>query len=109
LRENGLPEYKFAGCVGLLKRRDLVVEDVVHIRKEANNIDDQVLDIRKAQMFRDKAVIIERILALPQKKAEEYGVDRRTFRRIKQRIQEDEDFNLNTVAVRRLLSKIFEY
>lgn len=103
------PEYKFARSVGVLERRHLVVEDVVHIGKEANNIDDQALDIRKAQMFRDKVVTIERILALPQKKAEEYGVDRKTFQRIKQRIREEGDLNLNTMAVRRLLSKIFEY
>jgi len=67
------------GNVGLLERRHLVVADIVHIGKEANNIDDQVLDIRKAQMFRDKAVVIEKILAMSQKQAEEYGVNRKTF------------------------------
>jgi len=67
------------------------------------NIDDQALDIRKAQMFRNKAVVMERILAISQKKAEEYGVDRKTFQRIKQRIREKGDLNLNTPGIKRLL------
>jgi len=54
-------------------------------------------------MFRDKAVIMERILAMSQKKAEEYGVDRKTFQRIKQRIREKGDLNLNTPGVSRLI------
>ncbi|MBA7483595.1 hypothetical protein ES707_19111 [subsurface metagenome] len=83
-----------------------MVDDVVHIGKEANNIDDQALDIWKAQMFRDKAAIIERILALPQKKAEEYGVDRKTFQGIKQRIREKGDLNLSTPTVSRLIRMI---
>lgn len=80
-----------------------MVEDVVHIGKEANNIDDQALDIRKAQLFRDKAVIMEKILAISQKKAEENGMDRKTFQRIKRRIQEEGDLNLNTPGVKRLI------
>lgn len=100
----GHPEYKFDGEIGLLARRHLVVDDVVHIGKEANNIDDQALDIRKAQMFRDKTVIMEWILVLSQKTAEEYGVDRKTFQRIKQRIRETGDINLKTPAVKRLIN-----
>jgi hypothetical protein len=42
-----LYKYENAGSIGLLERRHLVVNDVVHIGKEANNID-EALDIRKA-------------------------------------------------------------
>jgi len=47
------------------------------------------------------------ILAMPQKIAEECGVDRKTFQRIKQRIREKGDLNLNTPAVKRLYSKSY--
>ena len=59
--------------------------------------------MKQAQQFLDKAVIMERILALPQKEAEECGVDRKTFQRIKRRIREKGDLGLNTRAVKRLL------
>lgn len=98
------PEYKFAGNVGLLERRHLVVDDIVHIGKEANNIDDQALDIRKAQMFRDKNTECQKILAIRQCDAEKVGVDRKTFQRIKARIQKNGTINIKTRAVRRLLT-----
>ncbi len=90
------PEHKFVGDVGLLERRHIVADDVAHIGKEANNIDEQALEVRKAQRFLDKVEIMKKILSMSQKIAEECGVDRKTFQRIKQRIQEKGDLNLKT-------------
>ena len=81
-----------------------MADDVAHIGKEANNIDDQALEVRKAQSFLDKIVIMETILAMPQKIAEVCGVDRKTFQRMKQRIRENGDLNLKTPAVKRIIS-----
>jgi len=80
-----------------------VADDVAHIGKEANNIDEQALEVRKAQRFLDKIEIMKKILDLPQKKAEEYGVDRKTFQSIKKRIRENGDLNLKTPGVNRIL------
>lgn len=98
------PEHKFDGDVGLLERRHIVADDVAHIGKEANNIDEQALEVRKAQKFIDKAEIMKKIIAMSQKVAEECGVDRKTFQRMKQRIRDNGTINLKTKAVRRLLS-----
>ena len=80
-----------------------MADDVAHIGKEANNIDEQALEVRKAQRFLDKIEIMKKILDLPQKKAEEYGVDRKTFQSIKKRIRENGDLNLKTPGVNRIL------
>ena len=79
---------------------------MAHIGKEANNIDEQALEVRKAQRFIDKAEIMKMILSMSQKVAEEYGVDRETFQRMKQRICENGTINIKTRAVRRLVVKI---
>ena len=98
------PEYKFGGEIGLLKRRHLEINNIVHIEKEANNIDDQALDIKKAQMFLDRAKIMEMILALSQKEVEEHGVDRKTFQIMKQRIWKNGTINPKTRVIRRFLA-----
>jgi len=79
---------------------------LIHIGKEANNIDDQALEVRKAQRFLDKTVIMKKILSMSQKIAEKCGVDRKTFQRMKQRIRDNGSINTNTKAVRRLLLMI---
>ena len=55
-------ESKYEGMVGLLERRDIQVDEVIHIGKEANNIDEQPLKIIKAQIFRDKQSICKKSL-----------------------------------------------
>lgn len=60
--------------------------------------------MKKAQEFLNKKDIMQKILALPQKQAEKWGVDRKTFQRIKKKILEDGDIKLNTPAVKRIVS-----
>ncbi|MCM1987481.1 hypothetical protein [Methanococcoides seepicolus] len=82
---------------------DVHADSVVYIGKEANNIDEQALDVKCSQVFIDKQSIMRNILELSQSQVEEWGVDRGTFKRIKDRIREKNYINLNTDAVERLV------
>jgi len=97
------PESKFHGDIGILERKHVVADSVVHIGKEANSIDEQALGIKKAQEFINEKKIMKRILKITQKEAEAKGVGRSTFQDIKQKIREKGDINLSTPAVRRLM------
>ena len=98
------PEYKYEGNVGLMIRKLINVDDVLIIGKEANKIEDQPLFVTDAQIFRNKKSICRKILAIRQSDAETAGVDRKTFQRIKSRIQTKKTINIKTSAVRRLLA-----
>jgi DNA polymerase elongation subunit (family B) len=95
-------ESKFDGETGILERKHVEADSVVYIGKEANNIDEQALDVKKAQEFVNKQEIMENILNMSQSEAEALGVSRSRFQGIKQRIR-DGNLNLNTPAVRRLI------
>ncbi|WP_445475689.1 hypothetical protein ACT9XH_02830 [Methanococcoides methylutens] len=101
------PESKFDGDVGILERKHVHSDSVVYIGKEANNIDEQELDVKQAQVFINEKKIKQEILNLPQKIAEEWGVDRKTFQTTKKAIGEalkkDEKINLFTPARKRLV------
>ena len=99
------PENKFDGDIGVLERRDVHVDGVVYIGKEANNIDEQALDVKKAQEFVNVEEIKRKIICISQKQAEALGVSRSTFQGIKKRIREAGEINLCTPAVRRLIMK----
>ena len=47
-------EHNIDGDEGFLERKHIVVSEVVHIGKEANNIEDEPLDGGKVQVFRDE-------------------------------------------------------
>ncbi len=98
------PESKFNGEIGILERKHVYADGVIYIGKEANNIDEQALDVDKVQVFVNKAKIIQMILEIPQKEAEAKGVSRSVFQGIKQRIRETGDVNLDTPGVRRLIN-----
>ncbi|WP_321418435.1 DNA polymerase [uncultured Methanomethylovorans sp.] len=99
------PESKFDGDIGILERKHVYVDGVIYIGKEANNIDEQALDVKKAQEFVNKEDIMQVVLAIPQKEAEARGVSRSVFQGIKKRIRESGDVNLDTPGVRRLINK----
>nr|WP_321498352.1 hypothetical protein [uncultured Methanolobus sp.] len=96
------PEAKFDGDIGILERKHIHADSIIYIGKEANNIDEQALDVKKAQEFINKQEIMNNILQMSQSEAEALGVSRSRFQGIKQRIRENGDLNLNTPAVRRL-------
>lgn len=97
------PEYKYQSDVGSLIRKLINVNDVLIIGKEANKIEDQPLFVTDTQIFRDKKSICRKILAIRQSEAEIAGVHRKTFQRIKDRIQKKKTINIKTGAVKRLL------
>lgn len=99
-------EHKFDGEVGILERKHVQADGVVYIGKEANSIDEQELDVKKAQEFIDVEEIKRKILEMPQKEAERLGVGRNTFQGIKKRLKESGKLNLNTTAVKKLLNII---
>ena len=65
------PESKFEGDVGILERKHIHADSVIYIGKEANNIDEQALDVKKPQMFINKPEIMRKILELSQSQVEE--------------------------------------
>ena len=81
-------------------------DDIIYIEKEATNIDQQALDVKKAQEFVNKEEIMQMILAIPQKEAEARGVSRSVFQGIKKRVKESGDVNLDTPGVRRLIETL---
>jgi hypothetical protein len=66
-------------------RRGLWGEDkgIVHIGKEANNLDNESLDGRNVQVFKNLDKERERILLMRQCDAERRGIDRKTRWRMK--------------------------
>ena len=96
-------EHKFDGEVGVLERKHVHADGVVYIGKEANNIDEQELDVKKAQEFLNEEEIKRKILEIPQKEAEKLGVGRSTLHKIKWKIRKGEKINWGTPAVRNLL------
>jgi hypothetical protein len=98
------PEYKYEGNVGVLLRKLLTVDGVLIIGKEANKIEEQPLFVTDAQVFKDKKSLCQKILAIRQCDAENAGVDRKTFQRIKARIRKGNKINFKTCAITRLLA-----
>ena len=100
------PESKFDGDIGILEREHVNADGIIYIGKEANNIDEQALHVKKAQEFVNKEEIMQMILAIPQKEAEARGVSRSVFQGIKKRVKESGDVNLDTPGVRRLIETL---
>lgn len=98
------PESKYEGEVGLLKRRKIIVDEIIHIGKEANNIDEQPLKTTDAQVFRNKHSIRQKILSIRQCDAEKIGVNRSVLKYIKDGIRNGKKINLKTKAVKKLVN-----
>jgi len=99
-------ENKFEGDIGVLGRKHIQVNGLIYIGKEANNIEDQPLDVTKPQVFIDMEEIKKIILTLTPQEARECGVDRSNLMRIKNRMKNGELSNLKTKAVKRLVDYV---
>ncbi|WMW25187.1 hypothetical protein RE474_00265 [Methanolobus sediminis] len=53
------PESKFNEETGILERKHVKADSVIYIGTEANNIDEQALDVKKAQEFVNKQEIMK--------------------------------------------------
>jgi hypothetical protein len=76
-------EFKFKGDVGLLTRKHVHGDWIIHIGKEANNINEEPLRTGNVQIFKDIENERQRILAMRQCDAEKLGIDRKTRWRMK--------------------------
>jgi hypothetical protein len=104
------PESKFDGDTGILERKHVHANSIIYIGKEANNIDEQELDVEIPQIFINEKWAAQEIVNLSQKVAEEWGVDRKTFQTTKKAIEialrKGEKINLLTPARKRLVEKL---
>ena len=99
----GHPESKFDGDIGILERKHVHADGVIYIGKEANNIDEQALDVKKAQEFVDEDRIKEKILALTPEEARELGIKHRSALAYLMKKAKEGDLNFKTGNVRRVL------
>lgn len=98
------PEHKFEGDIGLLERRHIHADGILYIGKEANNIDEEELELQRAQTFVDEETIKQQILALTPKEAREYGIKHRsTLKRMKDSILNG-NFKFGSKWVKKLVS-----
>ncbi|WP_321431131.1 DNA polymerase [uncultured Methanolobus sp.] len=97
------PEHKFEGDIGILARKHVHAKDTIEIGKEANSIDEQSLGIKRAQEFRNKEKIMQKILNISVSEAKELGVPKTTLWDMQKRIRETGELNLGTKAVRKLI------
>lgn len=101
------PEYKYEGKIGQLKRRHIHTDSVVLIGKEANNIDDQPLEIYPAQIFVNKQEILDKIMELTPEMGRKLGIAYRgTLKRTQDKIMLTGDINLNARFMRELANKL---
>ncbi|WP_135609414.1 DNA polymerase [Methanococcoides sp. AM1] len=101
------PEYKYEGDIGQMKRRHIHADSIVLIGKEANNIDDQALDIGQAQVFINKQDIMDKIMQLDAEMGRKVGIAYRgTLKRIQDKIKLTGDINLNTNFMKELVDKL---
>ena len=80
------PESKYDGDIGQLERKHIIVTEIVHIGKEANNIEDEPLEMGNVQVFRNEEKERLRIVEMRQCEAERQGVDRKTRWRMKEKV-----------------------
>ncbi|WP_235283252.1 DNA polymerase [Methanosarcina sp. 2.H.A.1B.4] len=97
-------ENKFEGTIGVLKRKHIQADGLVYIGKEANNIEDQPLDVTKSQVFINEEEIRQKILALTPEEARKKGIKHRsTLKRMKDRIQNEAIISLRTKSIKKLI------
>ena len=88
-------------------RKQVHVDGVFYIGKEANNIDEQALKVKEAQVFINEEELKNKILALTPKEAREIGIKyRSTLKKIKDKIKSGEKINFNTKGVKKYISKL---
>jgi hypothetical protein len=101
-------ESKYKGDTGFLERQFIHSDKIIHIGKEVNNLDKEILEINGAQLFINEKEIAQKILSIRQCQAEKAGVDHRVLNYTKNKIRTGQKINLKTKAVKRLLKIIGE-
>ncbi|WMW25063.1 hypothetical protein RE474_13425 [Methanolobus sediminis] len=100
------PEAKFEGDIGVLQRRHLTPTGCMYIGKEANKVEMQELESNTIETYPDIEKIREYVLNITPAEARKIGIKyRSTLKKLKERVQE-EDFNLNTKEMRKVLESL---
>jgi hypothetical protein len=101
------PEHKFEGDTGLLERRHVYADSILYIGKEANNIDEEELELERAQTFIDEESIKRKILELTPETGRKVGIAYRgTLKRLQDKIKQTGDINFNAKFMRELANKL---
>ncbi len=100
------PESKFENGTesGIMQRRQMNGGEIRFIGKEANNIEEQTLEVTRPNEYTQDKLLRAKILKMSYKEAREKGVPKQTFFNIKQRLRNNlADFNLRTKSTKKLL------
>lgn len=73
-------DYKFEGDTGYLERKRIIASAVFHIGKEANNIDEQAIGVKKPQEFWSDEDWMKYIFDMSYSEAEKIGIPRNTLK-----------------------------
>ena len=81
-------ESKFDGKTGILKRKHVIVDSIIHIGKETNNLENTgILDAPSYTIYQNNKELAKKILKLKPKDVKKYGIRRNTLWYIKQKIK----------------------
>jgi len=99
-------ENKFDGEIGILERKHVQADGLVYIGKEANNIEDQPLDVTKSQVFINEEEIKQKILALTPEEARKIGIKHRsTLAYLKKKAKEG-NLSFNSQNLKQILNHL---
>ncbi|MDR6223515.1 hypothetical protein [Methanococcoides alaskense] len=96
-------EHKFDGLVGILERKHAQADEVVYIGKEANSIDEQELDVKKAQEFINEKRVYDFVLKLTPEKAREIEIKHRSALAYLKKKAKEGDLNFKSRNVRNVI------
>jgi len=99
-------EHKFDGDIGILERKHVHADSVIYIGKEANNIDEQELDVKKAQEFVDEKLVYGFILNLTPEKAREIGIKHRSALAYLKKKAKEGDLNFRSRNVKIIVKSV---
>ncbi|KAF1074822.1 hypothetical protein [Methanogenium sp. MK-MG] len=88
------------GDIGLLEMRHIVADGVLHIGKEANSVDEQVLDAKRSQVFVNEREVREEILNMLYKESERRRINLGTLWRIKKKVRQNRNITINSSLVK---------
>jgi hypothetical protein len=99
------PEHKFEGDSGVLERKHIDIDGFVYIGKEANDIDEQELDVVKPQKFIDGEAVEKFILGLTPEEAREIGIKHRSALAYLKKIAKEGELNFKSRNVKRIINQ----
>ncbi|MCC4770458.1 hypothetical protein FXV91_09755 [Methanosarcina sp. DH2] len=98
------PENKFEGNIGILDRKYIQADGLIYIGKEANNIEDQPLDVIKPQVFINEEEITNFILDLTPEDARKIGIKHRSELKYLKKNAKEGKLNFNSKNVRKIIN-----